>query len=289
MDKCLLTTPLQVEMPAEHQFAQYMTVSASGEIVATGLALMGTGSKDPGCIRIGEIRGNEVAKIAVPNKCADAGGPGGLNDRMPTGWNVVATDGRGTILVAATGFSGSGKGLLLRKHEDVFRKEKAEFPPDVTAAAVSADGSLIVVGDRFDAISSLEEANGVFEQTNIATDRFVLCEILRPAAPRGGDCSLRKRQYAKFLVATQEGCLALFVKDASSWRPQVLIDTQMPDVVAASVSPDSRWAVLGTTSGRIQIWDLLDLKRPPATVDARLPWSSTFAWLSPGETQWESG
>ena len=271
--------PWPVENLGEHRFAQYMTVSGSGNLVATGLGLTGARSEDRGCIRIGEIGDEGVTGIANSTKCADAGV---LQERMPTGWNVVATDRDGAVLVATNGFGGNGKGVMLRRHGNVFERQPADFPAEVSVASVSADGKLVVAGDRSEGISTLEETNGVFRSTPIATID-TSCVRFSGVQRRVSAVSFYGNDNTKFLVATQEGCLAFFVKDASGWRPQVLIDTQMPDVVAASVSPDSRWAVLGTTSGRIQIWDLSDLKRPPATVDARLPWSSTFAWLSPGQ------
>jgi WD40 repeat protein len=274
--------PWPVEKLGERQFAQYMTVSGSGRTVVTGLALVGARSEDRGCLRIGEIGDEGVTGIANSTRCADAGA---LQDRLPTGWNVVATDHEGAILVATGGFS---KGIILRRYGNIFERQPADFPPDVSVASVSADGKLIVAGDRGEGISTLEETNGVFKSTPIAAID-TSCVRFSGVQRRVSAISFFGNDNTKFLVATQEGCLAFFVKGVSGWRPQVLIDAQMPDVVAASVSPDSRWAVLGTTSGRIQIWDLLDLKRPPATVDARLPWLSTFAWLSPGKStvgQW---
>jgi len=276
--------PWEVAKLGEHQFAQSMAVSASGDIVATGLGSGKGRNRDDGCIRIGEIKDDGVSEIANSSKCADAGS---LEDPMPIGWTIVAMDHDGKILVAASGFGRGGRGLLLRKHENVFEKQAAVFPPEVTTASVSIDGTHVVIADRSEQIYSMEEANGNFKPTYIGTIDSS-CVRFSGAQHRVSAISFYGKDNAKFLVATQEGCLALFEKDASGWKPR-LIDTQMPDVTTVSVSPDSRWAVLGTTSGRIQIWDLLDLRRLPATVDARLPWSSTFAWLSPGkgaEGQW---
>jgi WD40 repeat protein len=276
--------PWEVAKLGAHQFAQSMTVSANGDIVATGLGSGKGRNRDDGCIRIGEIKDDGVSEIANSSKCTDAGS---LDEPMPIGWNIVAMDNDGKILVAASSFGRGGRGLLLRKHKNVFDKQAADFPPDVTTASISTDGAHVVIADRSEAIYSMEEANGAFERTYIGTIDSS-CVRFSGAQHRVSAISFYGKDNAKFLVATQEGCLALFEKDASGWKPR-LIDTQMPDVTTVSVSPDSRWAVLGTTSGRIQIWDLHDLRRLPATVDARLPWSSTFAWLSPGkgaEGQW---
>jgi hypothetical protein len=154
----------------------------------------------------------------------------------------------------------------------------------IGAAGISTDGMTIVLGYRTEDIAILTRGKtSKFEQVYFGT---IDSSCVRVSGPqhRVSAVAFYGANNANFLAATQEGCLAFFVKDASGWRPQVLLDTQMPDLVAASVSPDFRWAVLGTASGRIQVWDLSHLERPPATVDARLPWSSAFAWLSPSET-----
>jgi hypothetical protein len=274
--------PWEMTRLGEHQFAQYMTVSGSGNIVATALGMAKDGNLDEECIRIGQIKDGGVTKLGDSAKCGEAG----QADRMPTGWNVVATDSDGTILVAANSFPGNRKSILLRRRDGRFENEDVEFPPDVTAVSVSGDGKLVVVGDRAEQIYSLEEVNGGLspafaKQTYIGT---IDSSCVRVSGPqhRVAAISFYGNNNANFLVATQEGCLAFFTRGASGWKPQ-LIDTQMPDIAMASVSPDLRWAALGTTSGRIQIWDLADRTRPPVIVDARLPWPSTFAWLSPDE------
>jgi WD40 repeat protein len=274
--------PWQVTKLGQHQFAQYMTVSGSGNIVATALGMAKEGNLEEECLRISQIKDDGVKELGAAAKCVDAGQP----DRMPTGWNQVNTDRDGTILVAANSFAGNRKSILLRRGNSGFDQEDAEFPPDLSALSVSADGKLVIVGDRTERIFSLEEANGGLKAayTKLTYIGTIDSSCVRVSGPqhRVSAISFYGKSRADFLVATQEGCLAFFEKGVSGWKPQ-LIDTQMPDLVTASVSPDSRWAALGGASGRIQIWDLFNLTRPSATFDAHLPWPAAFAWLSPGK------
>ena len=134
------------------------------------------------------------------------------------------------------------------------------------------------LGDRNEEIDIWTREGGArFERRYVGTidSSCVNCPDLNAAFPR-----LRSTRTTKEIpAATQEGCLSFFEQTDKGWKAQ-LVDMQMPDVTSAFVSPDSRWAVLGTRSGRVQVWDLDHPARPPAIFDARLPWSASFAWLS---------
>jgi WD40 repeat protein len=269
--------PWESAKPGKFQFAQTMTASESGETVLMALGMAQGGNPDDDCIRIGSFKDDEIADIAAHAKCAYAGTPG---ERTPAGWNIVAMDKNAAIVVAVNGFASAGKGIVLRRRGKVFEKEPLDFPPEVSAASVSENGATILVGDRSEEVYAFDEAGGS-KRTYVATIDSSCVRIPGPQH-RVSAISFYGKDDANFLATTQEGCLALFKKGDSGWRPQ-LIDTQIPDLVTASVSPNSRWAVLGSGSGRIQIWDLSHPTRPPTTFDAHLPWSSTFVWLSAGE------
>jgi WD40 repeat protein len=192
-------------------------------------------------------------------------------------------DGSGSTLALANQFS--NRGIVIERAGTSYRRiTDIGMTEGIAAAAVSTDGKTIVLGTRTEDIAVWTRGDSSRFAQNYFGTLDSSCVRVSGPQHRVSAISFYGTGNANFLAATQEGCLAFFVKDVSGWTSQVVIDTQMPDVVAASVSPDSRWAALGTASGRIQIWDLTNLRRPPATEDARLPWSSTFAWLSPGES-----
>ena len=207
--------PWEMARLGEHQFAQSMTVSASGDIVATGLGSGKGRNRDDGCIRIGEIKDDGVSEIANSSTCADAGS---IEDPMPIGWNIVAMDHDGKILVAANSSGRGGRGLLLRRHGNVFEKQAALFPTDVTTASVSIDGTRVVIANRSEQIYSMEEANANFKATYIGTIDSS-CVRFSGAQHRVSAISFYGKDSANFLVATQEGCLAFFEKDVSGWKP----------------------------------------------------------------------
>ena len=198
--------PWEMARLGEHQFAQSMTVSASGDIVATGLGSGKGRNRDDGCIRIGEIKDDGVSEIANSSTCADAGS---IEDPMPIGWNIVAMDHDGKILVAANSSGRGGRGLLLRRHGNVFEKQASLFPTDVTTASVSIDGTRVVIANRSEQIYSMEEANANFKATYIGTINSS-CVRFSGAQHRVSAISFYGKDSANFLVATQEGCLAFF-------------------------------------------------------------------------------
>jgi hypothetical protein len=262
--------------------AQLMGVSRNGNVIVTALGTAPGSSANSAddlnqsCLIIEEIEGDTLKQLANDTKCADSAASG---DRI--GWNTVAMDASGSMIAAANQFN--NKGIIIERSETSYKRIADDRAmEEFTTVAISKDGKTIVLGSKDENIAIwTKREDSRFEREYSGT---IDSSCVRVSGPqhRVSAISFYGNSDANFLVGTQEGCLAFFEKGVSGWKPQ-LIDTQMPDVITASISPDFRWAALGTASGRIQIWDLSHSIRPPAIVDARLPWSSTFAWLSLGD------
>ena len=262
--------------------AQLMGVSRNGNVIVTALGTAPGSSANSvddlnqSCLIIEETEGDNLKQLANDTKCADSAASG---DRI--GWNTVAMDASGSMIAAANQFN--NKGVIIERSETSYKRIADDRAMEEFATvAISKDGKTIVLGSKDENIAIwTKREDSRFEREYSGTIDSSCVRVYGPQH-RVSAISFYGNSDANFLVGTQEGCLAFFEKGVSGWKPQ-LIDTQMPDVITASISPDFRWAAIGTASGRIQIWDLSHSIRPPAIVDARLPWSSTFAWLSLGD------
>ena len=84
---------------------------------------------------------------------------------------------------------------------------------------MSTDGIAIVLGYRTEDIAILTKGkNSKFEQVYSGTINSSCVRVSGPQH-RVSAIALYGANSANFLAATQEGCLAFFVKDASGWEP----------------------------------------------------------------------
>jgi hypothetical protein len=167
--------------------------------------------------------------------------------------------------------------MVLERREDGYQTiQDVSLRDGNGVVAISAKGDAIAIGNR-------NEHAGVWTKSDKGRYAYSdlgyidpSCVTISGPQHRIAAIAFDPHDNSRVLVATQEGCLAIFKRTDKGWKSQ-WVDMQIPDVTSASISPDSHWAVFGTGSGRIQIRDIDRPTRPANNVEAHLPWAASFA------------